>query len=86
MRTILGVRRQRSFRLEPEAEEEHPVREHRGEHTEDDARGDQIGTSESVYEQPQPAGEDQSGAELTEEEPGEAVAREAKCGVDSADR
>ena len=56
MRTILGVRRQRSFRLEPEAEAEaeHPDREHRGEHTEDDARGDQIGTSESVYEQPQP--------------------------------
>ena len=42
MRTIVGVRRQRSFRLEPEAEEEHPVREHRGEHTEDDARGDRF--------------------------------------------
>ena len=60
--------------LNPEAEEEHPDREHRGEHTEDDAGCHEIGASQSVHEQPQAAEEDQSGAELTEEEPSEAVA------------
>jgi hypothetical protein len=64
--------------LEPEADEEHPDREHRAEDTEDDARCHQIGTSESVHEQAQPTGEDQPGAELTEEEPSEAVSREPR--------
>jgi hypothetical protein len=54
--------------LEPEADEERPDCEHRAEHTEDDARRHQIGTSEGVYEEPKPTGEDQAGAELTEEE------------------
>ena len=70
--------------LEPEADEEHPDCEHRAEHTEDDARRHQIGTSECVYEEPKPTGEDQAGAELTEEEPGEAVARDAPAGNETA--
>src|SRR5262249_12369865 len=63
--------------LEPEADEEDPDREHRAEHAEYDARCHQIGASEGVHEQPQPAGEDEPGAELTEEEANEAVARDA---------
>jgi hypothetical protein len=49
--------------LERETDEEHPDREHRAEHTKDDARCHQIGTSESVHEQPKPPGEDQPGTE-----------------------
>lgn len=39
--------------LELEADEQHPDRERRAEHTEDDARCHQIGASESVHDQPQ---------------------------------
>ena len=79
-----AVRHSASPSLELEAEEEHPDREHRAEHTDGDARCHQIGTSESVHEQPQPTGEDQAGAELTEEEPSEAVARDAPRGMGRA--
>jgi len=71
--------------LEPEADEERPDCEHRAEHTEDDARRHQIGTSEGVYEEPKPTGEDQAGAELTEEEPSEAVGRDAPPGMHRAE-
>jgi hypothetical protein len=67
-RSDAAVRRSAFPLLERETDEEDPDREHRAEHTEDDARCHQIGTSESAPEQPQPAGEDQPGAELAEEE------------------
>ena len=63
--------------LECEADEKHPDREHRAEHAEDDPRCNQVRASESAHEQPEPTGEDQPGAELTEEEPSESVSRDA---------
>src|SRR5262245_17590283 len=68
-----------------EAKEEDPDREHRDEHAKDDPGSYQISASESVHQQPQPAGEDQPGAELTDEEPSEAVAGDASLGMGSAE-
>ena len=67
--------------LELEAEEQHPDRERRAEHTEDDAGCHEIDASECVYDEPEATGEDQPGAELAEEEPNEAIARNASLGA-----
>jgi hypothetical protein len=53
--------------FDPEPDEEHKVCEHRAEHAEDDARSDQMGAAKSMDDQPQSAGEDQAGTELTHE-------------------